>query len=150
MILIAAFHKRRIIAWQFLPRNVMVNYANYLEFLENRLHPEVRKARIHRPLILHDNATPHKQPAVKDFFNRHRWRVLRHPPYSPDLSPPDIDGFIKIKQPHKGKRYQNENELIRAYEETINKINLENSFKGIYMLPCRWESVNQTGGEYIK
>jgi hypothetical protein len=60
MILIAAFHKRRIIAWQFLPRNVMVNYANYLEFLENRLHPEVRKARIHRPLILHDNATPHK------------------------------------------------------------------------------------------
>jgi hypothetical protein len=75
---------------------------------------------------------------------------LKTPPYSPDLSPPDIDGFIKIKQPHKGKRYQYENELIRAYEETINKINLENSFKGIYMLPCRWESVNQTGGEYIK
>jgi hypothetical protein len=96
MILIAAFHKRKIIAWQFLPRNVMVNYANYLEFLENRLHPEVRKVRIHRPLILHDNATPHKQPAVKDFFNRHRWRVLRHP-LQPRFKPPGHRWFHKNK-----------------------------------------------------
>jgi hypothetical protein len=75
---------------------------------------------------------------------------LKTSPLQPRFKPPDIDGFIKIKQPHKGKRYQYENELIRAYEETINKINLENSFKGINMLPFRWESVNQTGGEYIK
>jgi len=150
MVLIAAFHKDRVLAWQFLPRNEMVNSVKYLEFLENRLHLEIRRAQIHRPLIFHHNAFPHKQSAIKDFFNRHRWRVLRHPPYSPDLSPPDIDGFTKIKQHHKGVRYQNEAELIRAFEGTINEINTKNSFKGIRSLPCRWEAVIQDGGEYIK
>ncbi len=75
--------------------------------------------------------------------------VVKTPPYSPDLSPPDIDCFSRIKRPHKGIRYRNEAELKAAYEKTINEINVQYSFKGIQMLPCRWESVIQSGGEYI-
>ena len=42
------------------------------------------------PLILHDNATPHKAGVVRDVFERYQWEVLKHPPYSPDLSPPPL------------------------------------------------------------
>ncbi len=149
LMLIAAFQKDRVIAWQFLRPSQTVNFQVYHDFLANVLHPAIRNYRIHRPLILQDNATPHKHYNVLTFISRHQWRLLRHPPYSPDLSPPDIDGFSRIKRPHKGIRYRNEAELKAAYEKTINEINVQYSFKGIQMLPCRWESVIQSGGEYI-
>ena len=41
------------------------------------------------------------------------------PPYSPDMSPPDMDGIDRVKAPYKGKRYDTELELRQAYEATI-------------------------------
>ena len=86
---------------------------------------------------------------ITDFFNLHRWGVLRHPPYSPDLSPPDFDGIVRIKRPRKGTRYATEAELISAYTDTIYEINGKNEATGISHLPVRWEMVIQSKGEYI-
>ena len=149
VMLIVAFHKNQIIAFQFLGKSKTVDHNVYKDFLANRLQPEVRRQRIHRPLILHDNARPHKHKDITDFFNLHRWGVLRHPPYSPDLSPPDFDGIARIKRPHKGTRYATEAELISAYTYTIYEINRKNEATGISHLPWRWDMVIQSEGEYI-
>ena len=87
------------------------------------MHPEVVKRRIRSPLILQDNAGPHRHHDVKAFFTRHRWTVLKHPPYSPDLSPPDFDGFSFIKRPNKGIRFTDVTHLKTTYEMTINELN---------------------------
>jgi len=147
--LIAAVHQNRIIAHQRLPRNRNVNFEVYKEFLEQHLLPEVRRQRIRTPLIIHDNARPHKHQEITAFFARHRWVELKHPPYSPDLNPCDYDLFTRIKTPHKGFRFANEDELTRAYEHTIYDINRKNEAIGISRLPQRWEQVIHYCGEYI-
>lgn len=82
---IAAFEGQELIAHQYYPNAKSITNVEYLDFLRRVLHPVIRDKRIHRPLILEDNARPHKHHYVKAFYNRHRWVVLRHPPYSPDL-----------------------------------------------------------------
>ncbi len=122
----------------------------YLEFLEQFLLPEVRRLRIRRPYILHDNARPHKHPDIGQFFNRHGWIVLRHPPpYSPDLNPCDYDGFHRIKGPLKGIRFSNENDLVTRYTDRINDINRNKELLGISRLVERWEQVVQKCGQYV-
>ncbi len=41
------------------------------------------------------------------------------PPYSPDMSPPDMHGIALVKAPNKGKQFLTETELINDYAETI-------------------------------
>jgi transposase len=147
--MIAAFHQNQIIAHQYIDQGKTVTHKEYLAFLRDVLQPEVRRKRIHRPLLLHLNATPHKHKDMKDFVTLHRWRILRHPPYSPDLSPPDFDGFARIKRPHKGVRFATEQDLKQAYDNTIYEINRKDSATGISHLPYRWEKVIQLEGEYI-
>jgi hypothetical protein len=45
-------------------------------------------------IVLHDNARPH----VKDMLPSIRWKVLDHPPYSPDLSPCDYQVLFSVKK----------------------------------------------------
>ena len=56
-----------------------------------------------KPIILHDNARPHKHRIIKEFFQEKRWEELEHPPYSQDMSPPDMYGIHIIKEPNKGE-----------------------------------------------
>ncbi|KAJ4436868.1 hypothetical protein ANN_17000 [Periplaneta americana] len=48
---------------------------------------------------LHDNARNHMAAAVKGLLHRWEWKVLEHPPYSPDMSPYDYDLFTRMKEP---------------------------------------------------
>jgi len=149
LMMIAAVHQNEIIAYQILPKNTNVGHTIFLHFLTNILLPAVKQRRIRSPLILMDNARPHKHHEITRFFNRHRWTVLKHSPYSPDLNPCDYDLFARIKRPHKGIRYTTETELRAAYENTIYEINRNREFIGMSRLPERWEAVTQNCGEYI-
>ena len=40
--------------------------------------------------LLHDNASSHKREVVKSFLASEKVKVLKHPPYSPDLSSCDL------------------------------------------------------------
>ncbi len=124
VMMILAFHQNRILAYQILAKNTKVNFEVYLNFLSEVLHRGTNKHCIARSLILHDNATPHKHRKVQEFFNRHRWEVLKHPPYSPDLNPGDYNGIIRIKRPNKGKRFANKDEIKAGYDKVIKEINL--------------------------
>jgi hypothetical protein len=64
-----AFHKNLVIGYQILPKNTNINIEDYVNFLNDSIHPAVRKLRIRSPIILHDNAPPHKHQNVKDLFN---------------------------------------------------------------------------------
>jgi hypothetical protein len=74
---------------------------------------------------------------------------VRSPPYSPDMSPPDMHGLHHIKAPLKGKEFQTRDELIHDYEAVIREVNKKKDSKGITMLPDRWRAITLSRGKYV-
>ena len=148
-IMIVALWKKTIIAYEILPKGTTVDYSVYLNFLERRLSPEVERKKFGRPIILHDNARPHKHRVIREFLQAKRWEELEHPPYSPDMSPPDMDAIARIKAPNKGKEFHTLTELVEDYGRTIMDINKNLESKGIDMLPDRWRAITLARGEYV-
>jgi hypothetical protein len=52
--------------------------------------------------LLHDNARSHTAVSIKQFLAKQGIPKLKHPPCSPDLSPPGYFLFPKIKSMLKG------------------------------------------------
>jgi transposase len=148
--MIVALWKKQILTYEILPDGVTVDNVVYLNFLERRVLPEVNKKKFGRAIILHDNAKPHKHRIVTEFLQEKRLEELEHPPYSPDMSPPDMDAIQRIKAPHKGKQFQTRDELIRDYDATIQEINREHTSLGISMLPDRWRAIHLANGKYVE
>ena len=59
------------------------------------------------------------------------WEVLPHPPYSPDLSPPDFDLFPKLKKTLRGKRFATIEEASTEETRVIKQLNSEGVLSGI-------------------
>jgi hypothetical protein len=85
--MIVALWRKQILTYQILEEGETVDGVAYLNFLERRVLPEVERKKFGRPIILHDNARPHKHHIVRQFLQEKRWEELDHPPYSPDMSP---------------------------------------------------------------
>jgi len=78
--MIVALWKFEVIAYQILEEGMTVDSITYLNFLEHLLLPEVTRKKFGRPIILHDNARPHKHRIVREFLEEKRWEELDHPP----------------------------------------------------------------------
>lgn len=148
-IMILALWKKQVFTYEIFPAGTTIDSIAYLNFLEHRVFPEVTRKKMGRPIILHDNAKPHKNRIVMEFLQDKRWEELEHPAYSPDMSPPDMHGINLLKAPMKGKQFQSQDELIRNYEERIREINEQHLSLGITMLPDRWRAIHQGGGIYV-
>jgi len=101
-------------------------------------------------LILHDNARPYVANVVTEKLLEYGWKVLPHPPYRPDLSPPDFDLFPKLKKPMRGCRYSSLQELSAASTQVIRQMNKDYVLDGTVKLPNRWDSVIEKHGDYIE
>ncbi len=77
--MIVAFYQNQVLGYQILAKYQTVNNDVYVQFLERVILPYIQRHRIRHPIILHDNARPHKHQNVKDFFTRHRWEELKYP-----------------------------------------------------------------------
>jgi transposase len=148
--MIVALWKKQIFAYEILPEGETVDSTAYLDFLERRILSEVDRKKIGRIYILHDNAPPHRHRIVNEFLQYKRWEVLDHPPYSPDMSPPDMDGIHRIKEKLKGKHFQTRDELIREVDQIIQDINKGHESTGIMMLPDRWRAITIARGKYVE
>jgi histone-lysine N-methyltransferase SETMAR len=83
-------------------------------------------------------------------LEKYGWQVLSHPPYSPDMSPPDFDEFLKLKKPLRGKRFRSTEEVSNEVTRVIRHINNEGVLTGIQDLPKRWTAVIKHNGDYIE
>jgi len=72
-------------------------YSQFLQKLRCKMHANRPDLLENGVLILHDNSWPHIGKVVRELLDRYSWEVLPHPPYSPDMSPPDFDLFPKLK-----------------------------------------------------
>jgi hypothetical protein len=147
--MIVALWKKQVITYEILREGQTVNHLVYLNFLERRVLPEVNRKKFGRPIILHDNARPHKHRVIREFLQEKRWEELEHPSFSPDMSPPDMHGIALIKGPNKGKQFQTQEELINDYNDVIRDINQNHKSLGITMLPDRWRAITLARGKYL-
>ena len=96
------------------------------------------------------NARPHASGAVSEILEKYGWQMLPHPPYSPDMSPPDFELLPKSKKPLRGKRFGSIEEVSSEVTRVIRRINNEGVLAGIQDLPKRWAAVIKHNGDYIE
>jgi hypothetical protein len=76
-------------------KNTVCDIAGYMvPVLQNRALKWMKKL----IRVRQDNARPHASGAVSEILEKNGWQVLSHPPYSPDMSPPDFELFPKLKK----------------------------------------------------
>ena len=73
-----------------------------------------RKSGINGIILHHDNARPHKASITSKYLDEMGVKLMRHAPYSPDLSPCDFWLFRNLKKFLRGKRFSSEEELDSA------------------------------------
>jgi hypothetical protein len=74
--------------------------------------------------LLHDNASAHKAASVCQFLTK-KVRTLYHPPYCPDLSPPDYFLFPMLKMKLKGLHFADVPEIQEAVTDELKKVQKE-------------------------
>ena len=121
MLMIFAYDFRGVLRAHRVSTGETVNKGYYKIYIRTILRPKVCRKRQEMTdrtlLILHDNASPHKANVIKELLESYQWEVLDHPPYSPNLSPPDFDLFPKLKEPLRGIRYESSDK----FECVVNK-----------------------------
>ena len=83
---------------------------------------ERRETRGLRGLIFqHDNAKPHRAWITNEFLLENHIEQYQNPAYSPDLSPCDFL-FLKLKKQLRFIRFNDDNEILTALEQTIDSV----------------------------
>jgi len=104
--LIIFFDSQGVVHKEFVPEGKTVNvefYKGVIDRLLKRIQQVRPAAFCSRDFfLLRDNAPAHKAASVCQFFTPKNFTTLYHPPYSPDLSPPDSFLFPKLKMKLKG------------------------------------------------
>jgi hypothetical protein len=65
----------------------------------------------------HDNVQAHTVSLIQELFTEHLILVLAKPPYSPDLSPPNLFPFPQIKMTLKGRFHMVEDIITNMKDE---------------------------------
>lgn len=146
---------RGIIYKEALPMNMTIDgeyYANQLDRV-NRALAEKRPALFNRGRIiyLHDNARPHTSIVAKKKLEDLEWKVLRHPPYSPDISPCDYHLFRAMNNEClSGKSFKNWDELKVELSAFLNSKSEDFYYQAFKKLPELWKEVVENNGDYLR
>ena len=68
-----------------------------------------------KDIILHcDNARPHAALETRQKIPELGWKILLHPPYSPDLAPSNYHLFLSLQNFLRGKKFKKEEDIKQA------------------------------------
>ena len=78
------------------------------------------------------------------------WKLLTHPPYSPDLAPSDFHLFGPLKESMRGIHFQTDEEVKAAVSNWLRTQSTEFYAKGIDNLISRWNKCVAKEGDYVE
>ncbi len=134
--------------FSFLEENETLTSEKYCDFLNEHMEVWCQKKNVRKPIILHDNARPHKAHVVRELIEKKGWSLLEHSPYSLDMNPCDYNGFGQIKRRIKGTRYTGFVELKSSCKEVISDLNGRGALTGLRNLPKIWRTFIDNNGDY--
>ncbi len=145
---------RGIIHHEYLPSGDTINAASYCKVLERVKQAVRQKRRWRGPVYFQqDNAKPHTAKITKAKIKELGWKLLPHPPYSPDLAPSDFHLFLSMANDQRGKRFPNEEAAkaaTSAFLQEKEEKNEEFFSRGIWKLVDRWKKCISVKGEYFE
>jgi len=65
-------------------------------------------------LLHHDNARPHTAAGTVETVQQLGFKLLQHPPYSPDLAPSDYHIFGPLKEAMRSRKFTSDEEVKEA------------------------------------
>lgn len=144
---------RGIIHYELLERNETITaekYCSQLMRLKSKL-TEKRPQILNRGGIVfhHDNARPHVAMITQHKLKELGWDVLKHPPYSPDLSPSDFHLFRSLQFFLNGKKIDSMEHIKTSLNSFFASKPQQFYNDGIFKLIERWRKVIETEGNYI-
>jgi len=111
---------RGVLYMEFLSIGSTVNSDRYCATLRS-LKQCIRRIRPGRNMFLlhHDYARPHCSAQTQDAMTSLKFTVVPHPPYSPDLAPPDFWLFPKLKETLKVQHFSSDAKVEAAVRKWI-------------------------------
>ncbi len=101
-----------VLYWELLPEIAKITGTMY-RIQPNKLAPEIKSKGLLRGKIYfqHDNARPHVAKVVNAKLQELGWKLLPHPPYSPDLAPSDYHLFRSLSNDLRDRKFKEERDL---------------------------------------
>ena len=130
-----------------------VNSKNYCELLtqvKKDIKNKRRRLQSRGVILLQDNARPHTAARTLAKIEDLGWKLLTHPPYSPDLAPSDFHLFGPLKESMKGIHFQTDEEVKAAVSNWLRTQSTEFYAKGIDNLISRWNKCVAKEGDYAE
>jgi len=142
-----------ILLIHYLPKDQTINaeyYSSLLVQLKEIL-KEKRRGKVTKGvLFLHDNASAHRALATQKKLAYLGFQCLDHPPYSPDLAPPDYHLFPGLKKQLKGRHFSSDAEVTAAAETWKDGQPSEFFLSGLQKLQQRAKKCIELRGEYVE
>ncbi|CAH1113610.1 unnamed protein product, partial [Psylliodes chrysocephalus] len=131
-------------------RSTSVFYIEVLKRLcqiVSRVRPELAK---NGWVLHHDNAPAHTSLKVQQILTIRNITTFPHPPHSTDLAPLDFWLFPKLKEPMKGHRYKDLEDIKRAVTSVLKNLTSGDFQRYFQKWEERWTKCVRLGGEYCE
>lgn len=152
-----------VVHHEYMPSGQTINAEKYCAILD-RVQKAIKEK---RPwlvtggrcsvILQQDNASPHKAKITQKKIKELKWKLLQHPPYSPDLAPSDYHLFRSLANAQQGKKFKSTEEAQNFTDEFLQQkteehIEGKERFfrRGIMKLVGRWEQCIAAKGEYFE
>jgi len=140
-----------VIVVDYLQKGMTITGKYYVALLD-RLDEAIR---IKRPglqkkkvLFHHDNAPAHRSAVARAKLRELRYKLVAHPPYSPDLVPCDFFLFPKLKKELSEKKICSE--VMDAADRFFYEQEVPFFSNGMKALEHRWEKCVSLFGNYVE
>ncbi|KAK6734696.1 hypothetical protein RB195_018099 [Necator americanus] len=139
-----------IYRFELLPDNTTVTAEVYSAQLQ-RLADKIRKEhlKLDNIRLLHDNARPHIARNTSQKILKLGWKVLLHPPYSPDLASSYYHLLRSFQHHLEEERYDDRDHLENDVRAFFASKSPEFYAKEIRDLARCWQKVVDVDGDYI-
>ena len=122
-------------------------HDHYLLLVIGQRRPEKARGRF---LLQQDNAPPHRALVVKTVLEEDGSKVLKHPPYSPDLAPSDYWLFSDRRSQLRGREFGSRSALGTAIYQYRKKTPTQSFRTAIQDLIKRWDRCVCMQGEFVE
>ena len=114
------------------------NYNKMASFVKEKMH------------FLQDNAPAHKSIKIMGKVNELPFKLLPHPPYSPDLALSDFYLFPNLKRWLQGQRFLSNEEVKWETNGLFGGLDKSYYKRDIKMLKDRWTKCIELKGDYVE
>ena len=131
----------------------MITLFFYFQVLSRHFLRAMRRKRpgkLENFILHHDNAPPHTSKETTTHIDHLSINLLRHPPYSPDLSPNDFYLFPTLKRKLRGVKLNSFSELRTKVLNILKSIPQDDYRHSLLNWVSRWQKCINVDGEYFE